>query len=284
MWRSRHSASSPWRLRCRVARLHVLTLRDHLRQVLVAPALVALGVDAELLHVHPLALAGRVVHQGHQPHGRIVQKRRRYLEHVVARQLAADVQEVLGPQQPLAARMAQGVHGVLEALCAHRAFVEIAHAHGVEHRRDARGRHLRVVGEQGRHGRPAHAGARLQVLLEVVGVQLDQSRDQVVAVPVLRAGRGAAARLQIDDHPIAHRYGRHGDLVGRDDPGVGDDPVCGVLMPDMITLLPRSNEPPLRHLLRAVRGLAAVAYRQPVAGTRRRARTSPLAQPAVPGL
>ena len=86
----------------------------------------------------------------------------------------------------------------------------------------------------------------------------------------------AAARLQIGDHAVSHRHGRHGDLVGRDDPGVGDDSLLGddlgVVMAHMITLLPGSHEPPLRHLLRALRGLAAVAYRQPVAGARRGAR------------
>ena len=56
---------------------------------------------------------------------------------------------------------------------------------------------LGVVGEDRRPLRPAHPRPRLQVPLEVVGVQLDQPRRQEVAVAVL--GPAPARRAPVLD-------------------------------------------------------------------------------------
>jgi len=84
-----------------VALLHVLPRSYHLREVFVAPALIALRVYAKSLHIHPLALARRVIHQRYQTHRGIVQKRLGDLQHIVASQFAANMQQVLSSQEPV---------------------------------------------------------------------------------------------------------------------------------------------------------------------------------------
>ena len=64
------------------------------------------------------------------------------------------------------------------------------------------------------------------MLFEIIGVQLDQAGDQVITMPVVRAGAMVAVRLQVHDQAVAYCHGSENDLVSRDDPGVGDDPIC----------------------------------------------------------
>ena len=68
-----------------------------------------------------------------------------------------------------------------------------------------------------------HAGARREVLLHVVGVQLDQAGHEVVAVEVDGAGDVRAAVGDFGDAAVAH-HDRAVELgIGGDDAGVGED-------------------------------------------------------------
>ena len=65
------------------------------------------------------------------------------------------------------------------------------------------------MGEDRRDLRPAHAGPRLEVALEVVGVELDEPGGEEVAAEVLGAGRKLDVpdmmRLQTDNLSIIAR-------------------------------------------------------------------------------
>ena len=63
--------------------------------------------------------------------------------------------------------------------------VAIADTEGIEHGGDARRCNLGIMSEQGRHGRPAHFGPRHEVTLQIVGMNLDQTGDEQVAVEIL---------------------------------------------------------------------------------------------------
>ena len=86
------------------------------------------------------------------------------------------------------------------------------------------------MGEDGRRLRPADPRPRLQVPLEVVGVELDEARREKVAAAVLGPGRHARAGVDrgdpavVDGDAAGHRLGLE------DDPGVGQHQLrcCGV--------------------------------------------------------
>ena len=50
--------------------------------------------------------------------------------------------------------------------------------------------------------RPVHAGARLDVPFEIVGVQFHQPRQHVIAAAVDRARRHVSAGADLRDHPV----------------------------------------------------------------------------------
>jgi len=108
-------------------------------------------------------------------------------------------------------------------LAARALLIHVADHDGVEHGGDACRGALRIV-RDGRGDRiPDHAGARHQVLLEVVGVQLDQARQQPVAFPVLGAGQLRPAPVDGPDAAtVDHDTAREG-LAGRHDACIADD-------------------------------------------------------------
>ncbi len=101
-----------------------------------------------------------------------------------------------------------------------------ADAEGIEHRGDAGGGDLRVIGHHRAAGVPEHARARHEMRLEMVGVQFDQAGQQIVALAVDPALR-AAALADLDDAAVVDRDPAEEDAVGGDDLGVGQDEGIG---------------------------------------------------------
>ena len=78
--------------------------------------------------------------------------------------------------------------------------LHVAQRQRIEHGGDAGGGDLRVVRHQRRHARPFHAGARRKMLLEIVGMQLDQETVAAAhagsfAAAVFSIGKPSASRL-----------------------------------------------------------------------------------------
>ena len=144
------------------------------------------------------------------------------------RNLAAQMGLVIGAQQVRGARLLDRVgenhHLLADAaplfVCVH------ADAKGIEHRRDARGGDLRVVGHHRAAGVPDDARARHVMGFEVVGVQLDEAGQQIVASAIEAAARTPSfadfddASAFDDDVAGERPLGRHDRRVVEHD-GVG---------------------------------------------------------------
>ena len=145
--------------------------------------------------------------------------------------LAAQMGLVVGAQQVGGARALDRVGKRDDLLADADAPVLVfvhADAEGIEHRGDAGGGDLRVVGHHRAAGVPEHARARHEMRLEMVGVQFDQAGQQIIALAVDPALR-AAALADLDDAAMVDRDPAGKDAVGGDDLGVGqDDGVGGV--------------------------------------------------------
>ena len=147
------------------------------------------------------------------------------LQHVVGRDFAAQVEEVLGAQ---AAFLLGGMDRIRKA--AHLAHFKTtvlvgAHPQAIENGRDAGRGDLRVMGLDGRRGVPANARTRRVVLFQVVGMQFDQTRDEIVAFDILAGSCGPFG--DIGDLAITDQERAGKDLVVKDDAGVREDGLGG---------------------------------------------------------
>ncbi len=77
--------------------------------------------------------------------------------------------------------------------------------------------------EHGGLHRPAHARAWSDVLLEIVGVQLDQARQQIVTSAIGGAGGAKRTRSELNDQSVSYDDAALDDGVGRDDSGICED-------------------------------------------------------------
>lgn len=76
------------------------------------------------------------------------------------------------------------------------------HAERIQHRRNARGRKLPVIGDDGGNRIPEHLWTRHEVRFEVVSVQLDQAWHDEVAIGLL-AARGCSALTEFGDPAVS---------------------------------------------------------------------------------
>ncbi len=181
-------------VRVRVALLLVGQLGDRRRRLLVGPLAMPFLIVAPLLRILPLPLPRRMVHHRREPQARMARERIEHVDDVLRRDLAAQVQEVLGAQQPVRREARERVRALrLHVAPAHADVQPRADRERVEHRRDACRRDLRVVRDERRIDVPVHARPRREMLLQVVGMQLDEPGQQIVAAPIVGVARGGGA-------------------------------------------------------------------------------------------
>ncbi len=133
------------------------------------------------------------------------------------------MQKMLGAQQAPFRETGEGHRALRLHIAVAQAGVR-ARADGkrVEHGSDAGRCNLRVVDHESGIRIPQHAGARRQMLLEIVRMQFDQTRQQVIAVPVFGFACGGRAALDVVDLAVfdAHHAGKY--FVSRHDASVPD--------------------------------------------------------------
>jgi hypothetical protein len=196
----------------------LLIVGDHRGKVLVVPALVAVE-GAEAFEIAPLPLARRVVHDRDQPQQRMIRMGREHLDDVGIGDLAAQMEEVFGAQQAAGAGLAHAFDGIGEDPAPLAAVAVVADADRVEHRRDAGADDLGIMREHGGHGRgPDGAGARFEMLLHIVGMDLDQAGQQIIAFEVVTTRHAGIADL--GDAPVGHAQRAFDHRVGGHDPRV----------------------------------------------------------------
>jgi hypothetical protein len=192
-------------------------------ELLLAHAVLADVVLLELLRIEKLALARRVVVDRDQADQRQVDPAVDRLDGIVGRDLAAQVQAMLGARQPALAHRADRLDHAGTVLHAVRVAAHVAQRQRIEHRGDTRGGDLGVVRHNRGEARPLYAGTWREVLLHVVGMQLDQAGHQVVALEVDRRGAGGVAGRDLDDAAIAHNDGAVELGIAGNDAAVGED-------------------------------------------------------------
>jgi hypothetical protein len=205
------------------ARLDLLAFLDHLGELGVVHAVLALVVLGELVEIGELPRAGGVIHDRHQFDHVAVDAALEGVGHVLGGDLAAQVQQVVGAQVAGVARFGDAGDGRLADVAAVFLAVVAAAGHRVEHGGDACADDVRIMREDAGHGRPAHAGARHEVAFDVVGVHFDEARYEVVALHVLRRGRAAAPGADSGDVAVAQDDVAVEDFVVEDDVGVVED-------------------------------------------------------------
>ena len=94
----------------------------------------------------------------------------------------------------------------------------------VQHRRDAGADDLRIVRQHGcdRRG-PKGVRARLEMLLHVVGMDLDQARQQEIAFQVLAAADGARILHDLNDSTALDAHRAVDDRISRHHPRIAQD-------------------------------------------------------------
>jgi hypothetical protein len=201
--------------------------RDRLRlediELVVGHAVFLCVIEPELLRIEELALSRRVVVDRDQPDQRQVDPLVDRFDRVVGDDLAPQVEAMVGAGHALVAGHADRLdHAFLVAhpvgLATH-----VAQRQRVEHGRDAGGGDLGVVCHHRRHARPFDAGTRREVLLEIVGMQLDQARHEIVAFEIGGAGGARAARIHLDDAAVADHDSAVEFGIERDHAGVREN-------------------------------------------------------------
>ena len=134
-------------------------------------------VDEVFVEIAELALARRVVHERDQFGLVLGEEGFEQVDHVRRRHLAAQMGQVVGAQQPRFGGLRDGVGERDPLLAESRRAIpnSSADAEGIEHRRDAGRRDLRVIGEHRAAGVPQHRRAGKEMGFEMVGVQFDQA-------------------------------------------------------------------------------------------------------------
>ena len=144
--------------------------------------------------------AGRVIHQADQFQQRMGGQRRHLVCHALRRQFAAQMQEVLGPQQARGGKRSEVRNAFAGRAGPILIEAQIADAQRIQHRGDARRRALRVMRQEGAAARPARAATRLHLPLQIVGMQIDRAGQQVIAFQIDRRQRVRVTRGNVGDH------------------------------------------------------------------------------------
>ena len=126
-----------------------------------------------------------MIHQGCHPYAVVAVEKREAGGAVWRRNLAAKMDEMIGPQPVLPDTVLDGVGELAHFQGRHVGVVVETHAKRVEHRRYSGGGNLCVMGKNSRNWVPADFRPRCVMSFQMVGVKLDQARDQIVALQIV---------------------------------------------------------------------------------------------------
>ena len=152
------------------------------------------------------------------------------------------MQEVIGAQQIRIARrrdrLGQHAGPAVDLLGA----VLAPDPQRIQHRGDARGRQLPVIGDHRRDRIPEHLWARHVMRFEMVGVQLDQAGHDQVAAGVL-AARGRVALAELGDAAIGESDPAALDhAIGQHDAGIAEDGLVAVVISHLFLHAAAAND------------------------------------------
>ena len=120
------------------------------------------------------------------------------------RQFAAQVQAVLGAVDAAFLRLFDGVDHLLQILQPIAAVAHVANRHRIQYGGDAARHHQRVVAAHRRMGGPVDFRARGEEFIQIIGMQLNQPRQQPAAFAVHRLRQAALAFGKGADFAVLH--------------------------------------------------------------------------------
>ena len=202
---------------------HLFQLVHHGRELFIGPGLDIAVIGSVGRGITPLALPGRMVHQGDQLQAGRVRQGEEQVPHAGIGHFTAQMQQVVGTQHTRLAAMVQGIHTAAQHGDAPLVVV-FAHGQGIEHGGDT-GRHdLGIMGEKGGFRlRPDNFGTGHQMLFQIVGVQFHKTGQQIVtfAVDAFQGGSGLdVAFVHIGNQAVTHQHMAMHHGGGRHHPGV----------------------------------------------------------------
>ena len=170
-----------------------------------------------------LADPGGVVHQADHPDARVLGDRVQQAKHIGGGQLAAQVQIVVGLEQPGFGQRVAVRHPFQEGADTVLVEPQIAQAQRIQHRRDAGCGALRVMRHHGRAGGPPRVRPRLDLAFQIVGMQVYDAGHHHVALAVDRARHAGQTGLDGGDPRAVHDDGPEQDRFGQNQSDVGQD-------------------------------------------------------------
>ena len=186
-------------------------------------AMLAHHISAILPDIGELALAGRMVHQAHDAHtviwAELIQLRDQGFRANLGAQMdmVADLQRTRRPHDQKhigqIARIARPAHPTCP--------FDGADTDRVIDRGNATGRKLGVMGRDRGLCRPMRRGARPQMPLQIVGMQLDQARRDDITAAIHRPRRHRRTARNLDDFTARDGHASQHLTLGQDEPGIG---------------------------------------------------------------
>src|SRR5690606_277649 len=118
----------------------------------------------------------------------------------------AQMQAVFGPRMPLVGGMRNSLHhfGQLQQALSLR--VDVPNRECVENRSDTRSDDLRIVRQYRIFRWPVYARTWIHVFFKVIGMQLDQPRNNEIALPVFGGRQRAPALAYIMDLAVTQGH------------------------------------------------------------------------------
>ena len=166
-----------------------------------------------------------MIHQGRQTQNGTIKVNPDFIEDVLGRKFASQMQEMLDAEGLLFCTLFKRRHHLRQddAPKIFLARVEPA-TNGIIDRGDSRRRHLGVIGDRrSQMVRPIGARPWNEMLLHIVRMHLDDARRDKVAFDIFRAWQAGRAASNGSDQTVAQNNGAANDLVFKDEVGVGQD-------------------------------------------------------------
>ncbi len=175
--------------------------RLHLRCEL--PHHTTLPLFEKLVQREPVTLVSLM---DHSPGQRQFANREKYREYYQGKYSLTDaqMQTVLGAVDAAFLRLFDGVDHLLQILQPIAAVAHVANCHGIQYGGDAARHHQRVVAAHRRVGRPVNFRARGEEFIQIIGMQLNQPRQQPAAFAVHRLRQAALAFGKGADFAVLH--------------------------------------------------------------------------------
>lgn len=205
-----------------VSRRDFQKFRKILADLLVAHLDLAAQICLQRGGVAKLALTGGMVHHADKADTVILAEIRQFLQQGLRTDFGAQVQEMADLQRlfvSLRDQFAGKLSGVRRVILAIR---DRADAHRIKNRSYPAACKLCIMGIDRCCVRPVHAGAGLDVAFKVIGMQLDQSRRDIItaAINCVSGHRTLSdfAKHTVTDHDMAFHH-----LIGQDQRRMGQD-------------------------------------------------------------